>query len=105
MSTEQTPGKIYPAAIALSVLAAIVCILDAPALIWHARNRNIAAASLMSWIVITNLISLVNAIIWPNDELQTWFSGVGFCDIQIKIAVGRSTALPGATFCLSLIHI
>ena len=100
MEDEKVSARVYPAAVVLAVLTAIVCVLDLLPLIWHARNRNIAAASLIAWLIVSNLIAFINAMVWPSDNIEGWFSGVGLCDIQVKLVVGRSTALPGATFCI-----
>lgn len=90
----------YPQAVALAMLSAIVCLLDLPPLIWHLRNRNAAAVCLVFWILINNFFSLVNAIIWPNDNMSTWFDGVGLCDVEAKIIIGRSFGIASATLCI-----
>lgn len=89
-----------PSGIALAVLAPITVILNLPPLIWHIRNRNTAAASLVFWILLNNFLSVINLATWPNDNMDTWFSGRGLCDIEAKIMVARSTALPAATLCI-----
>jgi pheromone a factor receptor len=90
----------YPSAIALGFLAALVSILSIPPLVWHIRNRNIAPACLVSWLLVNNFINFLNAIIWSNDDMAHWFHGVGLCDIEVKIQVARAMALPGATLCI-----
>ena len=90
----------YPAAIALAVLSTLAILLDLPPLVWHCKNRNVAAGCLISWLVINNLLNLINACIWPNDDTRHLYSGEGLCDIEVKLIVARSTALPGATFCI-----
>lgn len=89
-----------PSGIALAVLAPITVILNLPPLIWHIRNRNTAAASLVFWILLNNFLSVINLAIWPNNNMEAWFSGRGLCDIEAKIMVARSTALPAATLCI-----
>jgi len=101
MPVAKTTGA-YPATVALGLLSFFTVILDLPPLLWHARNRNIAAALLISWIVVINLLSLLNVFIWPNDNTSppSFHDGQGLCDIEVKLLVGRTTALPAATFCI-----
>jgi len=101
MPVPKTTGA-YPATVALGLLSFFTIILDLPPLLWHARNRNIAAALLISWIVVINLLSLLNVFIWPNDNTSppSFHDGQGLCDIEVKLLVGRTTALPAATFCI-----
>lgn len=96
------PGgpNIYPTAIGLGFVSALVIFLDLPPLVWHSQNRNIAAACLISWIIINNFFTFLNAVIWPNDHFEDWFSGTGLCDIEVKIIVAKSTALPACIYCI-----
>ncbi|GAM86697.1 hypothetical protein ANO11243_047160 [Dothideomycetidae sp. 11243] len=90
----------YPLAVVQAVLAAVVVCLDIPPLIWHAKQRNFAPVVLILYILLLNFANFVNAIVWPNDDLSRWFSGVGLCDIEARLAVAGSTALPAATLCI-----
>ncbi|OCK84008.1 STE3-domain-containing protein [Lepidopterella palustris CBS 459.81] len=98
MNTASYP--LYPVAILLPVLAAIVVILDIPPMIWHFKQRNIAATSLVFWIIIRNIPSIINPIIWPRDNLADWWMGQGLCDVQVRLFVGGTIALPGALACI-----
>lgn len=81
-----TTGAPVPAtAVILPFLALITLILDIPPLVWHIRNHNLAASSLVFWIGINNLFNFINPIIWPTDDLSKWFQGYGLCDIEVKI--------------------
>ncbi|GAB7342696.1 hypothetical protein MBLNU457_g0848t1 [Dothideomycetes sp. NU457] len=101
MPPPRTTG-VYPAAVALGTLSFIAIILDLPPLIWHSKNRNIAASLLISWIIVINLLSLINVFLWPNDNISSpsFHDGSGLCDVEAKLLVGRTTALPAATFCI-----
>ena len=72
-------------AVALPLLALSTLILDTPPLIWHIRNRNIAAAALVVWFMIINLFNFVNPLIWPTDDVGHWFRGYILCDVEIKL--------------------
>lgn len=83
-----------PIICASASLAAILCI--AP-LVWHANAKNFAAVSLISWIVLLNLVVAVNAAIWSHTDSRTWWDGVGYCDVTVNLFIGFQVALPGAT--------
>ncbi|KAF2715199.1 STE3-domain-containing protein [Pleomassaria siparia CBS 279.74] len=91
MSTDLYP--LYPSAIILPAFAAPAILLDIPPMIWHFSQRNVAAGSLILWIVLLNLGNLLNPIIWPRDNLLEWWDGKVFCDIQARIQVGALVAL------------
>lgn len=95
MDIDSLPS-VYSSAVILAVLSLCAILLDIGPLIWHSKNANIAAASLIVWIVILNLASFVNAIIWHNDDTDSWWSGHGLCDVQVKLFVGAYVGLPGA---------
>ena len=89
-----------PAAVAVPVLALIVLIIDTPALIWHVKNRNLAASSLVFWILVANLMIFINAIIWPTDDTASWWLGYGLCDVETKLQVGLWFGVEGALACI-----
>ncbi|GAB7347803.1 hypothetical protein MBLNU459_g5343t2 [Dothideomycetes sp. NU459] len=99
-SSQPTTYTMIPAGILLGVLASSACALNFPPLVWHIRNRNAAPACLVGWVLLNNLLSVINLAIWPTDDMANWFSGRGLCDIEAKIMVARSTALPAATLCI-----
>lgn len=91
---------VHASAVILAALSFLCVLLDTPPLIWHCRNRNIAATSLVLWILVLNLCSFVNALIWPTDDILNWWPGHGLCDIEVRLFVGSSVALPGALACI-----
>lgn len=95
-----TSYPIFPSAVALPILAMTSIILCTPPLVWHARNRNIAAASLISWIVLVNFFSFINALIWYNDDTANWFSGAGLCDLEVKLLVASFVGISGSMLCI-----
>lgn len=80
----------------LGVLSGVVILLDIPPLVWHAKQRNLAPAALVSWFIILNLMTVTNAIIWPTLHPEQNFSGRGLCDIQAKLIVGSWNGIPAA---------
>lgn len=96
---------VYPQAVALAILSGATLILDIPPLIWHLRQRNVAAFSLIIWIVILNFAGFLNASIWPRDNVLDWWDGRGLCDIEAKLfiggPVGTSCAILSITYNLA----
>ena len=98
MSDVNAP--LYPNAVVLPTLALIAVILDAPCFFWYIQNRNLAAASLVFWIVLANFINFVNALIWPRDNISQWFLGYGLCDVEVKLEVAGYVAGIGSIICI-----
>ncbi|KAF2755954.1 STE3-domain-containing protein [Pseudovirgaria hyperparasitica] len=89
-----------PTRVVLVALAAIVVVVDIPPLIWHFKNRNIALFSLLLWLIILNLVTVTNALIWPTDDTSTWWDGQGLCDIQVRLLLAADYALSGSLVCI-----
>lgn len=95
---------IYPKsaqAIALPMFASFAIILLIVPFIWHWRVQNIGACSLIFYITLANFITLVNAIIWPTEDYDSWWNGVGLCDIEVKLRYPLVTGLSCATLCVT----
>ena len=86
--------------VAVPVLAILTLILDIPSLVWHIKNRNLAAYTLISWIVLLNFFNFSNALIWPTDDIENWWHGQGLCDIEVKIQLGAQMGLIGSLCCI-----
>jgi pheromone a factor receptor len=90
----------YPAALIVATFSLPVILLILPPLSWHLRNRNIGAAMLVLWTLVINFLSFINALIWPNDDIVTWYNGAGLCDIEVKLQMGWSVAAPAGLACV-----
>ena len=99
-SFETELNAIHPLAIVMPTLAAIAVTLCVPPFIWHLSNRNVGATGLMFWLIILNFMNFINALIWPNDNIFGYWSGEVFCDIEIRLMLGGTVALPGAVLCM-----
>jgi len=93
------PTSYYPAAIALAVLGGITALLDMPPLFWHIRNRNIGAASIITWVLLLNLMKVPNVILWGNDDMKSWWTGIYLCDVEIRIQIGAYVGITTALLC------
>jgi pheromone a factor receptor len=81
----------------VSLLAMLVCI---PPMVWHFSNRNLPACCLIGYIVISDLINIINALIWPTDNVDAWWNGAGLCDVEVKVMTAYQVGLPGALLCI-----
>ena len=89
-----------PGAVVLPVLAILAIIIDIPPLVWHFRNRNLAATSLVIWIMIANLFNFINPIIWPTDNTSIWWSGEGLCDVEVRLLSALNYGFIGSLLCI-----
>ena len=92
--------SLTPASIAFPTLALVAVLLDIPPLVWHVRNRNVAACNLISWTLFANLCNVVNAIIWPTDDISSWFHGSVLCDIEAKFLLAATIGISGSLACI-----
>lgn len=88
---------VYGTSIILPIVAFPSWILCIPPLVWHFSQRNIAAWSLILWIILVNFFNSINPLIWPTDNIPTWWNGDGLCDIEVRVFVGSAVALPACT--------
>ncbi len=89
-----------PGAVVLPLLAFLAIVLIIPPGVWHARNRNVAACSLLFWITLSNVFVFINALIWPTDDISRWWNGVGLCDIQVKLTWAFSVGAACSLACI-----
>lgn len=87
-------------AVAIPLLSLLAIILSLPPLAWHGRNRNLPAFCFAGWLLICNVFILANAFIWPDDNVDSWWSGVGLCDVEVKVLIASYLGLPGALMCI-----
>lgn len=95
-----TRFPLSPAAIALPILALITLVIDLPPFIWHIRNRNLAASTLVFYILLANLMNLINPFIWPTDDIGNWWPGFGVCDIEVKLMLGVWIGVVSCLLCI-----
>lgn len=87
-------GVVFPLLTLLTILLSI-----AP-FIWHLKNRNLPASSLVFWIVLVDIFYFVNALIWSNDDLESWWLGYGLCDFEVKLQVAATIGIPSSLVCI-----
>ncbi|CAO2649607.1 Nn.00g069920.m01.CDS01 [Neocucurbitaria sp. VM-36] len=96
-STGAPIAPLYAQAIVLPILGFLAWILCIPPMVWHFSQRNIAAGSLILWIVMNNFFVSVNSLIWPRDNLLEWWDGNVWCDINVRIQIGGTVGLAAST--------
>jgi len=87
-------------AVVVPALSVFSIILSIPPLVWHSKNHNFPASCLVIWFLINNIFNIVNAAIWPTDDVDSWWSGVGLCDIEVKLMIAGYVGVPGALMCI-----
>lgn len=89
-----------PAAVALPTVSLLALLLNVPPLVWHIKNRNVAACNLIVYTIFMNLCNFVNAVIWPTDDVYSWFSGAVLCDIEVKLLLASTFGIAGSLACI-----
>ncbi|WRT65061.1 uncharacterized protein IL334_002003 [Kwoniella shivajii] len=74
-----------------SFVALLLVLLPLP---WHLRARNIATLSLIFWLVLANIINLVNTFIWA--EAYTNHNAI-WCDISSRMLLLLNYSLPACS--------
>ncbi|KAJ5786368.1 uncharacterized protein N7503_011580 [Penicillium pulvis] len=95
-----TDTKLYPMAVVIPALSFISILLCLPPLALHAKNRNFPAAALICWAILLSVFNIINAILWPTDDISSWWDGAGLCDIEVKVMVASYVAVPAALTCI-----
>jgi hypothetical protein len=90
-------APLFPQAIILPVLAFPSWILCIPPLCWQVRQGNISAGSLILWVMMINFFNSINPLIWPRDNLDEWWDGNIWCDINVRIQVGAIVGTTAST--------
>lgn len=89
-----------PGAIAVTILSFFALLLCIPPFVWHIKSRNVAAATLVAWVILANIFIFINANIWPRDDLSNWWNGIGLCDVEVRLQNAASIGITGALACI-----
>ncbi|KAK4242631.1 hypothetical protein C8A03DRAFT_29227 [Achaetomium macrosporum] len=65
-------------------------------LLW--RNGEFGGTVLCVMLLVVNLQTVINALIWRNDNVETWWAGYGWCDIQAYSNFALHTAFNVSLF-------
>jgi pheromone a factor receptor len=91
---------LFAQAVIIPLLSILSILFSIAPLILHWGNRNFPATFLVCWFLCLNFFNVINALIWPNDDMDTWWSGVGLCDVEVKVMIASYVAVPGCLLCI-----
>ena len=63
---------------------------------WKIPGRPWATLILIAWIFTGNLLSFIDSIVWGSDDINNWWDGKGYCDIDSKIKASYNIGVPAA---------
>lgn len=72
----------------LNLGAALACLI--PMRLFY-RNRELAGTAMVIATAMLNFYYGVDSIIWPNNNIETWFKGYGWCDTQLVLWIPLET--------------
>ena len=78
---------------ALIAMAAIAIVLLIPPFIWHIRALNIPLITLICWLLLMDIKTFIDAIIWGGEDFKSRYNGVGYCDVMVRIQVGANVGI------------
>jgi pheromone a factor receptor len=79
----------------LSLISFFVALVPAR-LLW--RNGEFAGTVFCVMLLIFNVITIVNALIWRDNNVENWWAGYGWCDIQVYTFFALHTAFNVSMF-------
>ncbi|KAI0190281.1 pheromone A receptor-domain-containing protein [Xylaria flabelliformis] len=62
------------------------------------RNGEFAAVVFIVDVATMNLITIVNSVIWHDDDWSTWWDGAGLCDIEVYLIAPLQTIYAASIF-------
>ncbi|KAI0114863.1 pheromone A receptor-domain-containing protein [Daldinia grandis] len=62
------------------------------------RYGDISGVTLIIVVAIMNLFTVLNAMIWSNDNWDDWWDGTGFCDVQVYLSTPLKTIYAATIF-------
>ncbi|KAK1769176.1 pheromone A receptor-domain-containing protein [Phialemonium atrogriseum] len=81
--------------VCLGILAPIACWVPMR-LLW--RNGEFSAAAFCIVTMILNFYYVVNALLWRDNNVQNWFAGYGWCDLQVYTIFALETVYSASVF-------
>jgi pheromone a factor receptor len=62
------------------------------------RNGEFAAVVFVVDVAIMNLITILNAAIWHDDNWSMWWDGAGLCDVEVYLSAPLQTIYAASIF-------
>jgi len=103
MDTPPPQGPFYTSAntITVTVLTGIVIILIVVPFRTLYVAKQLPACTMIAVTGLVLFFNFVNAILWPNDDITTWWDGNGLCDVEVLLKAVLSTLCASSTACLT----
>ena len=54
----------------------------------------------MAWVAISLLFNFINAVLWPSDDFEKWYNGIGLCDVEAKLLVAAPIGISISFACI-----
>lgn len=67
---------------------------------WKIPSRPYATLFLIGWIMVINLLGFVDSLIWRSENLDTWWDGKIYCDIDSRLRDMFVIGIPASTICI-----
>ncbi|CDK26514.1 unnamed protein product [Kuraishia capsulata CBS 1993] len=80
----------------------IALVLMVPTLAWHISSKNVAAISLLTFIILMLIKGLVDASVWGIDDYLNAWDGKVWCDIMVRLQQGASVGCICSIFAIGL---
>lgn len=80
----------------------VAVVVTAPLFAWHVRRGNVAALSLLAWILVLNLFSFVSACMFSGRDWSK-HNGRGFCDLFVKLQITSNLGVSCAVAAVTLL--
>ncbi|KAI1187214.1 GPCR fungal pheromone mating factor [Nemania serpens] len=62
------------------------------------RNGEFAAVVFIVDVALMNLITILNSLIWNNDDWNNWWDGKGLCDVEVYVSAPLQTVYAASIF-------
>lgn len=83
------------ARVILAFLGMLLCWVPLRLLV---RNGEFAAVVLIVDVTIMNVFTILNSLIWRDDNWDTWWDGTGLCDVEVYLAGPLQTIYAASIF-------
>ncbi|KAK8019276.1 pheromone A receptor-domain-containing protein [Apiospora arundinis] len=80
-----------------AILGSLLCWVPFRLLV---RNGEFAAVVFIVSVVVTNLFTVVNSLLWRNDYWDLWYDGHGWCDLQVWLVAPLQTIYATSIFAI-----
>ncbi|KAK7987565.1 hypothetical protein PG989_007880 [Apiospora arundinis] len=80
-----------------AILGSLLCWVPFRLLV---RNGEFAAVVFIVGVVVTNLFTVVNSLLWRNDYWDLWYDGHGWCDLQVWLVAPLQTIYATSIFAI-----